>query len=139
MLDVGLVREPREDVERGARNDAALGGVRDVALHRVRLARARLPVREHRGLVPAEDVVDHGRERLVEHLLLRAERREDVVERERVAERPRARALDHRHLLLLRARGHDGERVPLELALAHRPEPNDDLDPGLLDHRGGRR
>ena len=70
-----------------ARGMTVLGGVRDVA-HRVRLPRARLPVREHR-LVPAEDVVDHGRERPVEHLLCELN---DVktLSNANVAERPRA-------------------------------------------------
>ena len=138
-LDVGIVgAKAPEHVERGSRDHAALLGHRQVALHGVRLSRARLPVREHRALVPLQHVADDGREGLVEHLHLRREGGEDVVEREGAAQRARAASLDHRHLLLLRRGGHDGKRVALELALGHGAKADHHLDAGLFRHDGGR-
>lgn len=50
----GVVLDVRPDVSEGARDDPLVVGR---ALHRVRLARARLPVREHAPVEP----VQHGR------------------------------------------------------------------------------
>ena len=68
-LEVLVVLEVVEDCVDGARDDPLLRLRREVALHRVRLPRPRLPVREHRRLVPLHHVADH-RPHVGEHVRL---------------------------------------------------------------------
>ena len=61
---------PGEDVPDDARYDANLvvaAGVRRHGAHRVRLAAARLPVRQHRRVVPVEARVHQGRDQVIVH------------------------------------------------------------------------
>ena len=126
------VREVVKDGLRRARDHALALLAAQVALHRVRLARARLAVGEHGALEAAEHVWDDGLDRLLEHLLLRRERAEHVVKVVRRALLAVARALDDDHLLFLGARRHDRQRVPLLLALVERAHAHDDLHRGAL-------
>jgi len=85
-LDVrvlGRALQRRKHAPHGARNDARVGAVgarlqRAVlaphALHRVRLARARLPVRKHGARVAAQHLVHHGRHRRLKQRGLRRRR-----------------------------------------------------------------
>ena len=77
-------RDLVEDLLERVGDDAAQLGRVGVALHRVRLARARLPVRKDGRVEAVEHGLDRRRGRLVVEPLLRDVGAEDVVERERL-------------------------------------------------------
>mmetsp|Transcript_15755 Transcript_15755/g.61539 ORF Transcript_15755/g.61539 Transcript_15755/m.61539 type:complete len:686 (-) Transcript_15755:107-2164(-) len=133
-----------EDLVHCARDHAPrlLGGLLG-ALHGVGLARARLAVGEYADVVAVQCALHEGRD-LLEHLALRAVRREDVVELEivrltvpRVADCARARRQRHSDVPLLPRRVR--ERVAVGAALLagqHRPHPAEDADVALqLENR----
>lgn len=102
-----------------------------LALHGVRLSSAGLAVREHRGVVPAEQVLDKGPRGRVVHLILRGLLSKDLV-----------KGVDLALVLFLGSRDRDGLPVrvkghhPLALMLVlHRvlgPEPRENLNPRSL-------
>ena len=77
---------PREDVLDHPRDDADLvvgAGAQGGATHRVRLAASRLPVRQHRRVVPVEARVHQGRHEVIVHPRLLRFRSKDFVKVER--------------------------------------------------------